>query len=155
MKRLLPILLVLVMILGIAACAQKAPSTDASAPAASPSASPAATESAKPSADKVLRVGMAGHFSLNIKESSDLLKVATDFTGKLLAASLHAEKSLCDCNLRGKLAFVIGNEGAGLTPKLLVSIQQTFIIPMPGQLDSLNAAAATAICLFEAVRQRR
>jgi TrmH family RNA methyltransferase len=71
-----------------------------------------------------------------------------------LAASLHAEQSLYESNLRGKLAFAIGNEGSGLSPALLDAVQQHFTIPMPGKVESLNAAAATAVCLFEAVRQR-
>ncbi|MBI5007212.1 MAG: RNA methyltransferase [Nitrosomonadales bacterium] len=104
---------------------------------------------------RVLRAGMGGHFSLSIAESVDLTEVASSFTGKVLAASLHADKSLYDSNLRGKLAFAIGNEGAGLSPALLHAAQQHFIIPMPGKVESLNAAAATAVCLFEALRQRR
>ncbi len=104
---------------------------------------------------KVLRAGMGGHFSLAIHEDADLLETARNFTGKILAASLLADRPLYDCNLRGKLAFAIGNEGAGLSPDLLDAVQERFIIPMPGQVESLNAAAAAAVCLFEAVRQRR
>jgi RNA methyltransferase, TrmH family len=104
---------------------------------------------------KVLRAGMGGHFVLSIAESADLIEVAAEFTGKIMAASLQADKSLYDSNLRGKLAFAIGNEGAGLSPALLNAAQQHFIIPMSGKVESLNAAAATAVCLFEAVRQRR
>jgi len=103
---------------------------------------------------KVLRAGMGGHFALSLHESADLLQIAAEFTGKILCASLQADKSLYDSNLRGKLAFAIGNEGAGLSPALLDAAQQHFIIPMPGKVESLNAAAATAVCLFEAVRQR-
>jgi len=103
---------------------------------------------------KVLRAGMGGHFALSLLESADLLQVAAEFTGKILCASLQADKSLYDSNLRGKLAFAIGNEGAGLSPALLNAAQQHFIIPMSGKVESLNAAAATAVCLFEAVRQR-
>ncbi|HAF44026.1 MAG TPA: RNA methyltransferase [Gallionellaceae bacterium] len=104
---------------------------------------------------KVLRAGMGGQFVLSISESADLLKVAAGFAGKVLASSLQADKSLYDSNLRGKLAFAIGNEGAGLSQALQEAAQQHFIIPMPGKVESLNAAAATAVCLFEAVRQRR
>jgi TrmH family RNA methyltransferase len=104
---------------------------------------------------KVLRAGMGGHFALSIMEQADLLDVAAAFTGKLLAASLQADISLYGCNLRAKLAFAIGNEGAGLSKALLDASQQHFIIPMPGKIESLNAAAATAVCLFEAVRQRQ
>jgi RNA methyltransferase, TrmH family len=104
---------------------------------------------------KVLRAGMGGHFVLSITESANLLGVAAEFSGKIMAASLQADKSLYDSNLRGKLAFAIGNEGAGLSQALLDAAQQHFIIPMPGKVESLNAAAATAVCLFEAVRQRQ
>lgn len=103
---------------------------------------------------KVLRAAMGGHFALHIHEAADLPNIAQEFTGKILAASLQADQSLYDCNLRGKLAFAIGNEGAGLSPALLDAAQERFIIPMPGKVESLNAAAATAVCLFEAVRQR-
>lgn len=103
---------------------------------------------------KVLRAAMGGHFALDIHEREDLPMVAKSFRGALLAASLQATHSLYDCDLRGKVAFLVGNEGAGLSGELLDLAKQTIAIPMPGKVESLNAAAATAICLFEAVRQR-
>ena len=103
---------------------------------------------------KVLRAGMGGHFALNIHESVDLLAVATAFSGRILAASLKTKMNLYDCDLRGQLAFAVGNEGAGLSEKFLAAATQRIAIPMPGQVESLNVAAATAVCLFEAVRQR-
>lgn len=102
---------------------------------------------------KVLRAAMGGHFVLNLHEHVDLLSVAGQFPGKIYAASLSANSSLYECRLQGKIAFAIGNEGAGLTQALL-SQTMPFTIPMPGNIESLNAAAAAAICLFEAVRQR-
>ncbi len=104
---------------------------------------------------KVLRAAMGGHFVLKVYERQDLLEVAQAFPGALLATSLQATHSLYECDLRGKLAFLIGNEGAGLSAELLSHATQKITIPMPGKIESLNAAAATAICLFEAVRQRR
>jgi len=56
--------------------------------------------------------------------------------------------------LRGNVALMMGNEGAGLSAELLSCATQTMTIPMPGKVESLNVAAATAVCLFEAVRQR-
>ncbi|MEJ1958240.1 MAG: TrmH family RNA methyltransferase [Nitrosomonadales bacterium] len=53
------------------------------------------------------------------------------------------------------MAFAIGNEGAGLSENLLAAANQQITIPMPGKVESLNAAAAAAVCLFEAARQRR
>lgn len=103
---------------------------------------------------KVLRAAMGGHFALSMFEQADLIAVAREFTGKILAASLQAERSLYASNLRGKLGFAIGNEGAGLSKELQDTVQERFIIPMPGKVESLNVAAAAAVCLFEAVRQR-
>lgn len=102
---------------------------------------------------RVLRAGMGGHFVLSIHESTDLLGVAAAFEGVLHAAALGAQTSLYQCALRGRVAFAIGNEGAGLSQELL-GAAQPFVIPMPGRVESLNAAAAAAVCLFEAVRQR-
>jgi TrmH family RNA methyltransferase len=103
---------------------------------------------------KVLRAGMGGHFVLAIHESIDLPEVAAGFRGRVIAASLGAQENLFDCDLRGDLAFAIGNEGAGLSAALL-AVCQPVRIPMPGRMESLNAAAAAAVCLFECVRQRR
>ncbi len=103
---------------------------------------------------KVLRAGMGGHFALAIHESADLLAVAAAFRGKVHAAVLGSAASLYDCELKGSIAFAIGNEGAGLSEGLLAAAHP-FTIPMPGRVESLNAAAAAAVCLFEAARQRR
>ena len=103
---------------------------------------------------KVLRTGMGGHFALSIHESMDLLAVAIAFQGEIFAAAANAKINLYDCTLRGKLAFAVGNEGAGLSQSLLASVPNHIAIPMPGKIESLNVAAATAVCLFEAVRQR-
>lgn len=116
---------------------------------------------------KVLRAAMGGHFVLRIYEQQDLPGVAKAFceqplsglpayhsASTLLATSPQATCSLYDCDLRGNVAFLIGNEGAGLSADLLNLATQKITIPMHGQVESLNAAAATAICLFEAVRQR-
>ncbi len=103
---------------------------------------------------KVLRAAMGGHFSLQIHEGQDLLAVAGKFSGLLLATGLEAKMSLYDCDLRSDLAFMLGNEGAGLSAGLLKLATQRITIPMPGRVESLNVAAATAICLFETVRQR-
>ncbi len=116
---------------------------------------------------KVLRAAMGGHFALCIYEQQDLPGVAKSFceqpqrglpaypaAGSLLATNPYANLSLYDCDLRGRVAFMIGNEGAGLSVELLNLATHQLSIPMPGKVDSLNAAAATAICLFEAVRQR-
>lgn len=102
---------------------------------------------------KVLRAAMGGHFVLHLQENADLLNVAKIFPGTILATSLSASTSLYRTPLNGQIAFAMGNEGAGLSRELL-SMSTPITIPMPGKIESLNAAAAAAICLFEAVRQR-
>ena len=96
---------------------------------------------------------MGGHFALNLYENADLLNVASTFPGTIFATTLAINTSLYTRNLRGKIAFAMGNEGVGLSQGLLAKAVPV-TIPMPGKVESLNAAAATAICLFEAVRQR-
>lgn len=58
------------------------------------------------------------------------------------------------CDFRGPTALVMGTEADGLTPELRQACDQTIIIPMQGYIDSLNVSTATAILIFEAVRQR-
>ena len=104
---------------------------------------------------RVLRAAMGGHFALQIFELQDLTLVAKAFAGVLHATTLQGTCSLYDCDLRGDIAFAIGNEGAGLSAELLELATHQIAIPMCGKVESLNAAAAAAICLFEAVRQRQ
>ncbi|MDH2917691.1 MAG: RNA methyltransferase [Sideroxydans sp.] len=103
---------------------------------------------------KVLRAAMGGHFALQIYAQQNLLAVAKNFSGSLFATTLQATQSLYQCPLQGDLAFMLGNEGAGLSTELCALATHQITIPMPGKVESLNAAAAAAICLFEAVRQR-
>ncbi|MDA8093747.1 MAG: RNA methyltransferase [Betaproteobacteria bacterium] len=102
---------------------------------------------------KVLRAGMGAHFCLEVEESVDLVARARHFGGQVLAASLAAETSVFDVDMTGPVAFIIGNEGAGLSPALEASATRRVRIPMPGRIESLNAAAAAAILFFERVRQ--
>ncbi len=102
---------------------------------------------------KVLRAGMGAHFHLSIHENSDLAAAARDFPGQVVATTLGAEKTLFSLDMTGPTAFVIGNEGAGISEDLLETADSRVMIPMPGAAESLNAAAAAAICFFERVRQ--
>ena len=104
---------------------------------------------------KVLRAGMGGHFALSIHESVDLSAAIEKFDGKIFATAVDTKQDLYSCDFQGSIAFVIGNEGAGLSDSLLAATDQHVTIPMLGCGESLNVAAATAVCLFEAVRQRR
>jgi TrmH family RNA methyltransferase len=102
---------------------------------------------------RCLRGGMGAHFVLPVVERVDLAVVAAGFAGKKLAACLEGD-SLYATDLRGPVVFMVGNEGAGLSARLVKTADVRFTIPMPGRVESLNAAAAAAVCLFERVRQR-
>ena len=108
-------------------------------------------------APKVLRAAQGAHFSLNISEGIDLVAFVSQFQGQSLAlvAETQTAKPLFDMNLSTPTIFLIGNEGAGLSTALMNSATHRVTIPMPGKIESLNAAAAGAICLFELVRQRQ
>ena len=103
---------------------------------------------------KVLRAGMGAHFGLHIYDNVDLIAAAKRLAGPLLCASSHAAKSIYQADLRGPLAWAFGNEGAGLSAALTGVATERLRIPMPGGSESLNVAAAAAICLFEQVRQQ-
>jgi len=104
---------------------------------------------------RVLRAGMGAHFMLKLHEHADLLDYVVRYDGKIVATCARAEQTIFEIDLKGKLALLIGNEGAGISDALLRIASQRVTIPMPGKTDSLNAAAAAAVCLFERVRQTR
>ena len=103
---------------------------------------------------KVLRAAMGAHFAVNIVEGADLAAYLRDYRGTSVALAARAASSLYDLDLAGPAAFVIGNEGAGLSESLQALAKMRARIPMPGRVESLNAATAGSICLFEALRQR-
>jgi TrmH family RNA methyltransferase len=102
---------------------------------------------------RVLRAGMGAHFALSIHEGADLASAARDFGGALIATRAGAKRSVFEADLRGRIALLLGNEGAGLSAALLGLADREVSIPMPGKAESLNIAAAAAVCLFERVRQ--
>lgn len=71
------------------------------------------------------------------------------------AAHLAGSSAYDEVSYRGKSAFLIGNEGNGLREEIAQCADMYIRIPMHGQVESLNAAAASAVLMFEAARQRR
>ena len=103
---------------------------------------------------KVLRAGQGAQFALNIVEEVDLAGFVGRFRGTVAATSLEDASPLYDVNLRGPMAWIFGSEGQGVRPELQAAATLRLHIPMPGAVQSLNVAAAAAVCLFEMVRQR-
>jgi TrmH family RNA methyltransferase len=103
---------------------------------------------------RVLRAGQGAHFSLVIREQADLAAVLADFPGTSIATVAHGGASLYDIDLTGPIIWLVGNEGAGLGLELVAAAKVRARIPLARGAESLNVAAATAVCLFESCRQR-
>lgn len=104
---------------------------------------------------KVLRSGMGAHFLLNVHEDVDADVLIDRLDVPVAITDSHAAQPLYDCDLSGPVAWVFGNEGAGVSPAWRAAVSHRLTIPQPGGMESLNVAAAAAVCLFEQCRQRR
>lgn len=101
---------------------------------------------------KALRGGQGAQFYVPIIEGVDIVSTIQSFAGNTYATAMAGE-SLYVQDLTLPAAFVIGNEGAGLSNKAMQAASHQISIPMNKNLESLNAAAAAAVCLFERARQ--
>jgi RNA methyltransferase, TrmH family len=101
---------------------------------------------------KVLRAGMGAHFALRLIEGLDEAALAV-LTVPLVATSSHAAAALPDAQWPTPCAWVMGHEGQGVSAALLKSCALQVRIPQPGGEESLNVAAATAVCLYESARR--
>jgi TrmH family RNA methyltransferase len=105
---------------------------------------------------KVLRAGMGAHFALDLYEGVDLATLdrlaAQGLT--LVATSSHTRSELHRVRLPRPCAWVLGHEGQGVDEALQQRCRLAVRIPQPGGEESLNVAAAAAICFYETARQR-
>ncbi len=102
---------------------------------------------------KVLRAGMGAHFALHLVEqasAADLVHAQLP----LVATSSHTDEMLHAAALPEPCAWVMGHEGQGVSADLMQMCALTVGIPQPGGEESLNVAAAAAICLYESLRRR-
>jgi TrmH family RNA methyltransferase len=103
----------------------------------------------------VLRAGQGAHFFLAIHERAGLLEVAASHRGTVAVTDVQSGVPVFEADLRGPVAWIFGSEGAGVSRELAGAATVRVRVPMPGRAESLNVAAAAAICLFEQVRQQR
>lgn len=101
---------------------------------------------ADPWSPKVLRAGQGGHFALGIRQVDDLLAALEN--RRLVCTVVHGGRLLRDADLSGTIAWAFGAEGAGLSSRIVARAAERVTIPMAGG-ESLNVAAAAAICLYE------
>ncbi len=108
-------------------------------------------------APKVVRAGMGAHFRLPILHASweEIRAVCTGHGLQVLLAEADRGDACWDLDLRQPLALIVGSEAEGARPPASALANRAVTIPMPGKSESLNAAVAASILLFEVVRQRR
>ena len=131
-------------------------------------------ETTDPFAPKVVRAGMGAHFRLPIlsmgwEEIRQLLagsashltrqdesnpSGATHPRMRVMLADMEGE-SCWETDLRRPLALIVGGEAEGASEQARRLASQKISIPMAGRAESLNAAAAGSVLMFEVVRQRR
>ena len=95
---------------------------------------------------KVLRAGMGAHFGLTLFEAVDA-EVLDSLRVPLLVTSSHEGALIHDARLPFPCAWVLGHEGQGVSPALVARAALQVRIGQPGGEESLNVAAAAAICL--------
>ena len=101
---------------------------------------------------KVLRAGMGAHFGLRLIETADAALLQS-LQVPLLVTSSHQGQDIHRSRLPMPCAWVMGHEGQGVSSDLAERATLAVRIPQPGGEESLNVAAAAAICLYASVAQ--
>ena len=92
-------------------------------------------------------------FDCDLQDAAEKLK---QLGARLLVTSLMESSEPYDqANYTGKIGIVIGNEARGVSPALMQQASQYVHIPLYGKAESLNAAVAAGIMVYEARRQRK
>jgi TrmH family RNA methyltransferase len=102
---------------------------------------------------KVLRAGMGAHFALAVLEIADLAAAITAFGGRTACTVPRGGVALATANLSGRIGWLLGAEGQGISAALAARASLKVTIPMAGSVESLNVAAAAAICFYELSRR--
>ncbi|HTU49376.1 MAG TPA: RNA methyltransferase [Acidobacteriaceae bacterium] len=112
--------------------------------------------SVSPWNQKALRASAGSSFRLPVVSFANLSQLhrLAEKHIPTYACVADAGASISDSDLRGPIAFVIGNEGAGISDEVFNFCNGSIHVPCPGSVESLNAAIAASIVLYEASRQR-
>ena len=105
---------------------------------------------------KVVRSTMGAIFRVKVIESNNLLDTLKNMKKhkyKIMATSLDTDNSIYDVDYNKKV-IVIGNEANGVEKEILDYADEKIKIPMLGKTESLNASVATAVILYEYVRNK-
>ncbi|MDX9992168.1 MAG: RNA methyltransferase [Anaerolineales bacterium] len=111
-------------------------------------------ETSDPFAPKVVRAGMGAHFRLPILRANwTEIRARLSKTPVYLAETENAV-ACWQVDFKPALALIVGSEAEGASPQARALAAQNVVVPMPGGMESLNAAVAGSVLMFEVVRQR-
>lgn len=106
---------------------------------------------------KTIRSTMGSIFRVRCLQTEDLGETIREFRtlgGTVRASALTGSIPYTEARYQGLNAIIIGNESKGVKPETIALSDETIAIPMEGRVESLNAAMAASILLYEAKRQR-
>jgi tRNA G18 (ribose-2'-O)-methylase SpoU len=114
--------------------------------------------SSSPYLRRAVRNSMGAVFQMPIVHVADLADslrlLHKQYNVRTIAAHPHEHPTIYKSDLSGNICIVVGNEGEGISPKILDACVEHVAIPMLNETDSLNVASASAVFLYEAVKQR-
>ena len=112
---------------------------------------------ADPYGPKVVRSACGSLFRLPVifaEDADELTEMLHSGGKRLIATAMDAEKTYYECDLEKDAAIIIGNEGNGISPELISRADEKISIPMAGNTESLNAAVAAGILMYERIRRQ-
>ena len=107
---------------------------------------------------KVIRSTMGAVYRVQFLYVEDFQELLSELRGRevrLLAAHLKGEKTFDKADYSGKVGILIGNEANGLSEEASELANEKVLIPMAGSVESLNAAVAAALLMYEAFRKQK
>jgi len=107
---------------------------------------------------KVIRSTMGAVYRVPFLYVEDFQELLSELRGRevrLLAAHLKGEKTFDKADYSGKVGILIGNEANGLSEEASELANEKVLIPMAGSVESLNAAVAAALLMYEAFRKQK
>lgn len=108
--------------------------------------------------DQVVKISTGAVFHIpicRVNNVKDALQLIQNFGIRVMASSLKSEKPIQQIDLTVPSCLIVGSEDTGISVEIEECADELFIIQQYGQTESLNAAVATGMMLYEARRQRR
>jgi TrmH family RNA methyltransferase len=105
----------------------------------------------------IVRSSVGCLFTTQVATASaqDIIEYLDNRSIAMYCAALQASVTYTQCDFTGATAIVVGTEATGLSKEWLRHSSQNIIIPMQGEIDSMNVSVAAGILIFEAKRQRK